>query len=213
MTIYLSGGASRSYQTLAQIQSNTDWEDHGIERVVGFSDYDPADHDLDDGSWPDLHLDVANSNAIDRGTTNLPASLVTLLITFGVDDFRTGPAFDMGRYETGFAIIANPSTAAANPGGKAQYRLGLYSPDLPYTVTLAATSPSSNLTLNLNSKLLTSGGIVTLTLTDKHTGVRLMPGVWYTIPVTGTGGGFVETRQVGLLVGGARVYLPLVDRH
>jgi hypothetical protein len=32
----------------------------------------------------------------------------------------------------------------------------------------------------------------------------------YVIPVTGTGGGLVQTAQASLLVGGVRLYLPLV---
>ena len=31
-------------------------------------------------------------------------------------------------------------------------------------------------------------------------------------PITGTGGGFTRTAQVGLLVGGTRVYLPVLRK-
>jgi hypothetical protein len=37
----------------------------------------------------------------------------------------------------------------------------------------------------------------------------LAPGLWYTLPLTGTGSGFTQTVSVRLLVGGARVYLPV----
>jgi len=43
--------------------------------------------------------------------------------------------------------------------------------------------------------------------------VALLPGVWYTVPITGTGGGLTSTTDVNLLVGGARVYLPLIVKE
>jgi hypothetical protein len=113
----------------------------------------------------------------------------------------------------GFAILASPSAAAVNPGSAAHYALRLYPPDLPYTIALSATSPSPDLTLKLNSTLLTLGSVVTLTVTDKHTGTGLMPGVWHAIPITGTGSGLKWTGTVSLLVGGSRAYLPLIARH
>ena len=35
---------------------------------------------------------------------------------------------------------------------------------------------------------------------------------WYTINITGTGGGLTRTAQVNLLVGGQHCYLPLVRK-
>jgi hypothetical protein len=34
----------------------------------------------------------------------------------------------------------------------------------------------------------------------------------YTVPITATGGGFMQTASVRLLVGGSRIYLPTVLR-
>ena len=52
-----------------------------------------------------------------------------------------------------------------------------------------------------------------LTVTDTHPGPTLMPGLWFHIPVTGTGGSDTQVIYAGLLVGGARVCLPLTFRH
>jgi hypothetical protein len=52
-------------------------------------------------------------------------------------------------------------------------------------------------------------GQAALAVTDTHTGT-LLPGLWYTIPITGTGGGVTRTVSVSLLIGGAHVYLPVV---
>jgi hypothetical protein len=57
-----------------------------------------------------------------------------------------------------------------------------------------------------------SGAIATLTITDTHVGSSLLPGLRYSLPITGTGGGFTQTTSVNLLVGGRRVYLPAVMR-
>jgi hypothetical protein len=53
-------------------------------------------------------------------------------------------------------------------------------------------------------------GQSTLAITNTYAGPTLMPGVWHTVPITATGGGVTQTTSAGLLVGGARVYLPLV---
>jgi hypothetical protein len=208
----VSGGDTswNPYQTLAEVQVNTPWEDHGVAGDPAFWNYSLSDHDLHDGSWPDLHLTAVSVNAIDRGTTALPTSLVALLTKFGVDDWHSGTAYDIGRYEGGFALQAVPSAQAVNPGGTATYALHLDPPDLPHAVTLTVASPLPSLTVTLSSTSLAPGGSVTLTLTDSHTGTTLLPGLWYTTPITGIGGGFTQTASVHLLVGGASIYLPVV---
>ena len=54
-------------------------------------------------------------------------------------------------------------------------------------------------------------GHATLTVTDTHSGTVLLPGVWYDVPITGTND-LTQTVYARLLVGGARIYLPLVLR-
>ncbi|HET92057.1 MAG TPA: DUF1565 domain-containing protein [Chloroflexi bacterium] len=207
------GDSYDPYETLADVQANTPWEDHGVVGDPAFWDYDLGDHDLDDGSWPDFHLTAASIHAIDRGTLALPGSLAALLDAFDVDDFYRGTAFDIGRYEAGFAILPRPSVRAVDPGGAVTYTLRLYPPDLPHSVTLTAASPSPSLTLVLDPAVVALGGDATLTVTDSHSGSALLPGLRHAIPITGSGGGFTDAVRVGLLVGGGRVYLPMVMRE
>ena len=81
--------------------------------------------------------------------------------------------------------------------------------DFAATVDLVATSPSANLNLDLHPTTVTPPQQATLTVAD--TGSAL-PGQWYTLPITATGDGFMQTASVRLLVGGSRVYLPTVLR-
>ena len=79
-------------------------------------------------------------------------------------------------------------------------------------VTRSIASPSPGLAVTLNSMSLVPGGNVTHTVTDGHAGTTLLPGLWYTIPITGVSGGFAQTAGVRLLVGSARIYLPVICR-
>ena len=69
------GSSYKPYQTLAEAQASTQWEDHGREGDPAFWSYDRTDHNLFDNSWPSFHLTGASAFAIDQGTTTLPASL------------------------------------------------------------------------------------------------------------------------------------------
>ena len=64
-------------------------------------------------------------------------------------------------------------------------------------------------TLSLAPASVTPPAQAALILTDTHSGPSLLPGLWHSVSVMGTGGGFTRSAQVRLLVGGARVYLPL----
>jgi hypothetical protein len=197
------------YQTLADIQANTPWEAHGVEGNPLFWDYDADDHDLCDGSWPAFYLTAASTNALDRGTTALPDSLIALLDAFDVTDSRRGEAYDIGRYEAGFALVAEPPFRIVPPGGEAHYALSLHASGLPHTVTVTATSPSPILLRDLSSPFLAPGSVVTLTVTDTHTISRSMPTLVYTVPIMATGADFADTTSVRLYVGGMGVYLPV----
>lgn len=212
MTIYRDDGSNEYYQTLAEIQAGTFWEGHGQAGDPHFWDYDVDDHDLHDGSWPDFHPTSASDRLMDQGTVVLPDSLATLLDAFAVEDLHWGDAYDIGRYEAGFGLLAEPPSRGIEPGGMAQYALRLYPPDLPFDVTLLAATPSPSLTLSLDPAVIGGEAIATLTLTDSHSESTLLSGMRYTVPITGTGGGFVQSTFVGLLVGGTRIYLPTISR-
>jgi hypothetical protein len=203
-----SGLSWEPQQTLADVQANTPWEDHGVAGDPAFWDYDPADHAMHDGSWPDFHLTSGSANAIDRGTVQLPASLTVLLDAFDVDDYTWGAALDVGRYEAGFAVIPAPASQAIEVGGMAHYGLSLYPPDLPHAVTLTLSAPPPGLSCAPSSDTLAPGAPVTLTVT--HDGSAAGVGTWQTISIVGDGGGFTRAVEVRVLVGGQRVYLPIV---
>ncbi len=196
------------YITLAEVQANTLWEDHGQEGDPALSNYDPADHDIHDGSWPDFHLTCDSILAIDHGVTSLPDSLLVLLAKYKVEDHLWGTAFDIGRYEAEYQLLAVPAIKWVDPGGTAQFTLSLCPANLPFNVDLTVTNPSPNLIITLSSPVLTP--LEPVTLTVAHDGT---PGAQvYTVPVTGIGGGYTLTAQVELLVGGSRVYLPILRK-
>ncbi len=128
-----------------------------------------------------------------------------------------GLAPDAGAYEYqgyGFSLNAAPANRAIDPGGVAVYTLSLQPiSGFTSTVTLTAPSPSPSLILHLTPTTITPPGQATLTITDTHTGTVLLPGLWYTVSITATGGGDTQTGGVGLLVGGMRLYLPLILRN
>jgi hypothetical protein len=160
-------------------------------------------------SADDYHL-KAGSPAINVGT----------LLGDVTDDLEgnprpVGPAYDVGAYEYqayGFSLAVNPSVHVIAPGAVVTTTL-LIQPTGGFTATVALTtaSPSPALALGLSPTAVNPPGQSRLTITDTHAG-PLLPGVWYTIPITATGSGVTQTASVRLLVGGARVYLPVVLR-
>jgi hypothetical protein len=108
-----------------------------------------------------------------------------------------------------FTIGLTPASQAIEAGAGATYTLNLTAlGNFSGTVTLAASHPALNLSVTPAS--LTPPGQATLSLTDTHPAGPLLPGVWYSVPVTATGGGLTRTTSLILLVGGARNYLPVI---
>ncbi len=158
----------------------------------------------------DYHL-KPGSPAISRGT-----SLSDVTDDLEGNPRPVGPAYDIGAYEYqayGFSLTADPSTRVIAPGSVTTYTLSLQ-PTGGFTATIALTapSPSAALLVDLNPDAVIPPGQSRLTITDTHL-APLVPGVWYTVPITATGGGVTQTTSVRLLVGGARIYLPLVLRN
>jgi hypothetical protein len=206
--VVTEGGAWKPYITLAEAQAATPWEDGGVASDPALWNYPLGDHNLHDGSWPDFHLTAGSAAAIDRGLSTLPASLLALLAHFNIPDYRGGAAYDIGRYEAGYTLLANPASQAIEPGGAAVYMLSLFPTDLPYPVNLSVVSPSPHLTVTLSSSTLTPSGSITLTAQqDGNLETQV-----YTIHVNSSGGGFSQDTPLQLLVGGVRVYLPLIRR-
>jgi len=117
---------------------------------------------------------------------------------------------NLGQAIQGFTLAANPVARAIAPGQVTTYSLNLQaSGGFGQAVTLTTLSPALSLTVNLLPQVITPPGQVTLVVTDTHVGL-VMPGLWYSVPITATGGGIMQTTTVGLLVGGTRVYLPII---
>jgi hypothetical protein len=182
------------YASLAAFSSATGQEVHGFELEPGFSNPASGDYTLDPAS-----------DLIDQG-----------LFIPGINDGFVGAEPDVGAFEfeqEGFILTVDPPARAIAPGEAALYRItiepvgGFNTP-----VDLDVTSPSAYLTVQVDLNPVAPPGQSNLTVTDTHPGAWLLPGEWYTIPITATGGTFVQLASVHLLVGGRRVYLPIFGR-
>ena len=126
-----------------------------------------------------------------------------------------GAGSDVGAFEYqgfGFNLSTSPAARVIEAGGVATYTISLQAiAGFSSTVTLAAGSPSPNLIAGFTSGALTPTGQATLLLTSTLS-PPLMPGLYYSVPITATGGGVTKTVSVSVLVGGARLYLPVVTR-
>jgi hypothetical protein len=99
-----------------------------------------------------------------------------------------------------------PEFQAIAPGGTARYQLSL-EPEMPITLTVANPAPNAlDITPEGSTVILPD----LLVVQDVSTNTDAFPARTYTIPITATGGGLTRTAQARLMVGGARVYLPLV---
>jgi hypothetical protein len=127
-----------------------------------------------------------------------------------------GPAPDIGAVEYqgyGFTLTAEPSARAILPGETARYALRV-EPVGAFTasVTLAHSPAPPSLTLDLTPTAVKPGDTATLTLTDTHAGA-MMPGILHNLMITGTSAGVTDTATLRLLIGGAKLYLPLGIRN
>jgi len=185
---------STSYATVADLASATGQEPHGLSVAPGFADAESGDYTLD-----------PTSDLIDAG-----------VVIPGINDSYVGAAPDMGAFEYegyGFILTASPPSCAIAPGGVGVYTIGVRpAGGFTSTVNLVSASPSPNLSLELVPTTVVPPGWATLTITDSHTGT-LLPGVWYSVPITATFGEITQVTSVNLLVGGVRVYLPVVLRQ
>ncbi len=192
-----AGLPDRHLNSLAELQTATGQELHGFNVEPGFADAASGDYGLS----PDSPL-------IDAG-----------LLIPGINADYAGTAPDVGAFEYavqigGFTLTASPASRAIPPGGVATYTLAVEPLEgFAGVVSLSAASPSPDLALRLEPSSLTPPGRASLTVSDTHAGSTLVPGLGYTIPITGSGGGLSQTASVRLLVGGVSVYLPVVSRE
>ncbi len=195
--VYWGSGSDRHMRDLPTFQALTGQELHGFNLEPEFADAANGDYSLPSGS-----------NMIDKG-----------LVIPGINDEYAGSAPDLGALEhpdspgSGFTLDVTPANAAISPGDAVTCTVSLNPVgSFTETVTLTATASPSDLLVSLSPASLVPPGRATLTLTDTHTGPTLLPGVQYTVLITATGGGLSQTTSVGLLVGGTRLYLPLLAK-
>lgn len=119
---------------------------------------------------------------------------------------RTGVA----AAELGFSLQATPAARAIAAGATTTLTISVSAGEsgssAPVDLTATITPPGP--TLSLSSATVTPPDMVTLTITDNHASGALKPGQFYTIQITGVGGGKTRTITSGLLVGGDKTFLP-----
>ncbi len=116
-------------------------------------------------------------------------------------------------YVPSFTLEVIPSAQIIHPGDVATYSIQIEPTNgFTQTVTVTATGISPDVAADLWPVTITPPGTTTLTLTDLHTEPSLMPGEWYVIPITATGGDITKTTNAILLVGGSRSYMPVIFR-
>ena len=106
--------------------------------------------------------------------------------------------------DSAFELNAAPTVQLIDSGGVATYTVKIrYSDNFTQDVSLqVGASPSSDLVVNLAPPVTFSppdGGQTTLTLSDAHDS-SFTSGMWYTVPLTATGGGITQTTGVKLLL-------------
>ncbi len=112
-----------------------------------------------------------------------------------------------------FALSAAPASRAIAPGGVSTHTLTAQ--PLGGTagiVTFTTSSPPAALKVSLSPMTAALPAQATLVLTDTHAGSTLLPGAWYTVPITATTGVYTQVVNINLLVGGSRVYLAMARR-
>ena len=117
-------------------------------------------------------------------------------------------------YDKGFTMAVTPLLAQVLPGGSAVFTVDVQPTDGSVSsVTVEVGDPAPDLSVLPAAQTVSSlPGAVTFTVTDLHS-PSFTPGVWYTIPVTVTGGTAVQTTTVQLLLNGGQTYLPIIQKQ
>lgn len=110
-------------------------------------------------------------------------------------------------------LSITPAAQAIAPGRETSYTLHIDpAADFGSTVDISVSPPSSDLQLSLSDTTVSPPADVILTVTDTHPAGSLSSGEWYKLTLTGSSGSNSYNTTADLLVGGTRVYLPLVLR-
>jgi hypothetical protein len=189
--VWWDGLPDRHLNTLAELRTATGQEMHGFNVIPGFANASSGDYTL-----------AASSTLIDKGVY-LP----------GINSGYVGAAPDIGAFEYqgyGFTLNAIPSARAIMPGEATTFALNVQPiGSFTATVVLTATHPSPDLIVNLAPLSIAPPGAATLIVTSS---ASISTPTWFTIPITATCTGVTQTIGVNLLVGGERVYLPVIRK-
>jgi hypothetical protein len=113
-----------------------------------------------------------------------------------------------GQALSDFTLAANPIGRAIDAGAVITYQLHFEkSAAFTSAITITAGSPSPSLTLKLSQASVSPPITIALTITDSHP--IGSPPIWYSIPITATGGSVTHYASVGVLINGLKVYLPI----
>jgi hypothetical protein len=111
------------------------------------------------------------------------------------------------------ALSAAETSKAIAPGGTAAFAVDVGGAAVPVSIAVSEpTGPAPLPTVTVTPASLTPPGRVTVTLADRHAAGPLSPGASYSVTLTASGGGNTRTIELRLIVGGERVYLPLMRR-
>jgi hypothetical protein len=113
-----------------------------------------------------------------------------------------------GQALSDFTLSANPIGRAIDAGNVTTYQLHFEkSAAFTSAITVTAHSPSPSLTLKLSNAIVTPPITITLTITDSHP--IGSPPIWYSIPITATGGSVTHYASVNVLINGLKMFLPI----
>jgi Chlamydia polymorphic membrane protein (Chlamydia_PMP) repeat len=121
---------------------------------------------------------------------------------------------DIGSYEyVTTVLLVAPSAHTVSTGGVAVYDVSIQTSDPnPSPFSLAISNPSPDLEISLVPTMIVPGTSATLTITDTHPIGPLLPGQWYSIPLTATRSLEELTGTAGLLVGGYDEFMPVASK-
>jgi hypothetical protein len=145
----------------------------------------------------------AGSPAVDAGAVGCPG-----LDQRGVE--REGPC-DIGAYEYHSQLVFPQPAKAAIPGGETKFEVLIQTRDsVTESFVLTVGNPNPKLDVSINPPSITKEQIGVIAITNTYTDTLMSPGIWHTLPVTATGTSLSLSGQVQLLVGGVRIFLPMV---
>ncbi len=116
-------------------------------------------------------------------------------------------------YDKGFTAEVTPGIQSLSPGDSADFTVNVQPTDGSVTsVMVEVGDPYADLTLSATSQTVSVPGQHVFMVTDSHDST-FTTGMWYTLPITVTGGTAVQTTHVQFLLNGTQIYLPLVQKN